>query len=176
MSTKLLPPKPEYAELFYQWRNESNTVKYNPVTNLSLEEVRSNLVKAPTSLDDLAEGVTYRWFIQHKEKIVGTVSLSEVNLMMGYGEIGYIVGQAHQGNGFATNAVNLWTAMLFQNTDLRKLTASVAETNVGSLRVLEKAGYKKEGFLRDHFLIQGRPASQIVFGILRSEWSKIDEI
>ena len=139
---------------------------------MSLEEVRSGLLKAPASLNKLDEGITYRWFIELQEKIVGTVSLSEVNLMMGYGEIGYTVGETNQGNGIATQALNLWTAMLFQNTDLRKLTALVAENNIGSLRVLEKAGYKKEGILRDHYLIQGKPTSQIVFGILRSEWSE----
>lgn len=172
MKIRLLPSNPDYAELFYQWRNESNTVKYNLVMNLSLEEVRSSLVKAPASLNPLVEGITYRWFVERQGKIVATVSLAGVNLMMGYGEIGYTVGEIHQGCGIASMALKLWTTTLFEMTPLRKLTASVAENNKASLRVLEKAGFKKEGILRDHYLIHGIPVSQIVFGILRSELSE----
>ena len=56
----------------------------------------------------LDKTVAHRWFIKLRDETVGTVSLSEINTMMGTAEI-------------------------------RKLTASVAEQNVASIRVLEKA-------------------------------------
>ncbi len=90
--------------------------------------------------------------------------------MMGTAVIGYMIGEDFHGRGIATQAVKLWTSMIFDLTDIRRLTASVAEQNYASLRVLEKVGYKREGLLREHFIIQGTPTNQIVFGLLRSEW------
>lgn len=83
LNIKIVPPNPNYAECFYQWRNEPNTIKFNPIKLLSLEEVRENLLKAKTSLKPLESSTTYRWFIELDNHLVRTVSLSEVNLMMG---------------------------------------------------------------------------------------------
>lgn len=178
MNIKIIPPHVEYASSLHQWRNESLTLKFNPVQNRSLEELQEMLRKAPTTLTPLDKSVPHRWFIEISEEtrvgtnseLAGTVSLAEINGMMGLAEIGYMVGSAHHGRGIATMALKLWTTMIFEQTDLRKLTASVSEQNAASIRVLEKAGYKKEGLLREHYMIQGKPTNEVIFGLLRSEW------
>lgn len=170
MKIVLLPPHPRYSEALLKWRNEANTLKFNPVKSTTLEELRFKLSEGPHELSPLKENVCYRWFIEADQELVGTVSLANVNLMMGLGEIGYMVGEEYQGKGIASQAVSLWTKTLFEQTNLRKLTASVADLNVASLRLLEKIGYRQEGFLVDHYLINGKPVSQAVFGVLRSEW------
>ena len=169
MNIKILPPSIEYAELLHQWRNEPITLKFNPVKPRTLEELQETLRKAPNSLSPLDKTVAHRWFINFNGEIVGTVSLSEINSMMGTAEIGYMVGEAHHGRGIATTALKLWTSMIFELTDLRKLTASVAEKNVASIRVLEKSGYKKEGLLREHYLVQNKPTNEVIFGLLRND-------
>jgi ribosomal-protein-alanine N-acetyltransferase len=113
--------------------------------------------------------------VGYENQVIGTVSLSNVNLMMGLGEIGYMIAQDFQGRGIATKAIRLWTTMLLEKTNLRKLTASVAEQNHASIRVLEKNGYKSEGLLVDHFLINGKPVSQHVFGLLRNQMHHLQE-
>jgi ribosomal-protein-alanine N-acetyltransferase len=57
----------------------------------------------------------------------------------------------------------------FRQTPLRKLIAYVHEENTASTRVLEKAGYTREGLLREHYLVNGLPANEIIYGILRQE-------
>jgi RimJ/RimL family protein N-acetyltransferase len=167
MNIKLLPPSPSYAEFFHRWRGESNTIKFNPVKAMSLDEARELLENAPKSLCPLAEASTHRWFISLQNEIVGVVSLTEVSLNAGTGQIGYTIGETHQGRGIATAALKLWTDLLFEKTDLIKLTALVNEENTASLRVMEKCGYARESFLKDHFLIQNKPSNQILFGLLR---------
>ncbi len=167
---QLAPASTDYAKVFYQWRNESHTRKYNPIRDFSLREVRYNLAKSATSLKTLEESVSYRWFIMLEKNLVGTISLGEVNLTMKLAEIGYMIGEAHYGKGIATAALKKWTEFVFANTDLRKLTASVAEENFPSIRVLEKVGYKKEGLLKEHYLINDKPVNQAIFGLLRREF------
>jgi [ribosomal protein S5]-alanine N-acetyltransferase len=146
-------------------------LKFNPVKTRTLEELEEGLLKAPVSLNPLDKTVAHRWFISLDGDIVGTVSLSEINIMMGTAEIGYMIGEVYFGRGIATAALKLWTSMIFELTDIRKLTASVAEQNIASIRVLEKVRYKKEGLLREHYLVQNKPTNEVVFGLLRGEWS-----
>jgi [ribosomal protein S5]-alanine N-acetyltransferase len=174
LNIRIVPPRSEYAELLHKWRNEPITQKYNPVKDRNLGELRDGLEKALTSLSPFDYSATYRWFIECESRIVGTVSLSEINDMMKTAEVGYMVGKIDYGKGIASAALRVWTAMIFEKSDLRKLTASVAEENHASLRVLEKVGYQREGLLRDHYLIQGEPVSQLVFGLLRDEFQEMN--
>lgn len=174
MLIKIVPPDLKHAELLHKWRNEPKTLRFNPVRNRTLEELRHGLSKSLMSLQPLEEKATYRWFINCDGEIVGTVSLSEINAIMMTAEIGYMLGESFHGRGVATIAVQLWTEMIFEQTPLRKLCASVAEANIASLRVLEKCGYKQEGHLREHYIIQGQSVNQIVFGLLKKDWLNIN--
>jgi [ribosomal protein S5]-alanine N-acetyltransferase len=89
---------------------------------------------------------------------------------MGYAEIGYGIGQAHQRKGVATMAVHLLVQMCFRESPLRKLLAYVHDKNVASCRVLQKLGFKQEGFLHEHYIINGVPENELLFGLLKHEW------
>lgn len=64
-------------------------------------------------------------------------------------EVGYWLGRAFWGRGIATAALRLLTARAFAaDPGLQRLWAVPFVTNVASARVLEKAGYTREGTLR----------------------------
>ena len=66
----------------------------------------------------------------------------------GHREVGYWLGKSYWGRGIASAALRRFTAEISE----RPLLAWVAEHNVGSIRVLEKAGFVRDG--RDgHHLI-----------------------
>ncbi len=58
----------------------------------------------------------------------------------------------------------------FNESPLRKLVAYVHDQNLPSCRVLEKLGFQREGFLREHYIINGSPENEILFGLLKREW------
>ena len=86
-----------------------------------------------------------------------------------YAEIGYAISGAHQNLGIATKAVTALVEKVFRETDLRRMVAYIAEENVASKRVVEKVGFKHEGLLREHFLINGIPTNEALYGLLRSD-------
>ena len=65
-------------------------------------------------------------------------------------EIGYWIGEPFWGQGIASAAVRGLTEYAFAHTGLLRIYATVYEGNTASCRVLEKAGYTKEGVLRSH--------------------------
>lgn len=171
MNIQLVPPSASFATVFHKWRGEKDSVRFNPLKPMSLDQAQEILASSPKILSPLQDASTHRWFILVQDEVVGVVSLTEVNNMMSTGQIGYTIGANYQGRGIATIGLQLWTKLLFESTNLRKLTAMVNEHNGASLRVLEKCGYKKEGFLREHYLIHGEPSNQVLFGLLRSDWT-----
>lgn len=85
-------------------------------------------------------------------------------------EIGYDVSQELQGKGIGTAALKLFVDKIFSSTPLRRLMAYVAVDNIASRRILEKVGFKQEGLLREHYLINGIPTDEVVYGLLRSDF------
>ena len=64
-------------------------------------------------------------------------------------EIGFWLGRRYWNRGIATEAVRTFTDWLFaSNTELVRVQAEVYQWNVGSMRVLAKAGFLLEGRLR----------------------------
>lgn len=60
-------------------------------------------------------------------------------------EIGYWIGESHWGKGIVTKAIELITTYAFDELKLIRIYAGIFEYNVGSIRVLEKNGFQKEG-------------------------------
>ena len=85
-------------------------------------------------------------------------------------EVGYWLGFEFWGKGIATAALRLLTAHAFRvNPELRRLYAVPYSSNPASARVLEKAGYRCEGTLRQSAIKDGRVLDQWMYAILRDE-------
>ncbi len=169
---ELVPCGPDGAEAFLRWRDDETTRRFNPVTPLTLEGCRQRLVRESNPLSKFDTAEVFRWFVQHDGVLAGTVALSELNRPMRVAEVAYTIAPEQRGQGVGSAAVRLMIEGAFTQTPLRKLVAHVHEDNVASHRLLTRLGFVREGVLREHFLIEGRPANQVLFGLLAREWRR----
>jgi RimJ/RimL family protein N-acetyltransferase len=58
----------------------------------------------------------------------------------------------------------------FGRLGLHRVFADTDPRNAPSIRVLERLGFRREGLLREHYLVQDEPQDAVVYGLLRSEW------
>ncbi len=86
-------------------------------------------------------------------------------------EIGYWLGKAHWGQGYATEAARRVIRYGFENTDVPRIFARYFAANPASRRVMEKAGMKFEGMLRHHIERMGTLHDIGFCGILRTEFA-----
>ncbi len=166
---QLIPTKISYAEIWHQWRCESDMLRYNPVTFLTIEELRAEMKNISSNLSKLHEAKEFRFFMQFQNQLVGTIAIKNINHIMGHCEIGYTVGEVFQGRGFGSKALKLLLKKIFQETSLRKIIAYVAADNLASRRIMQKSGFVQEGICREHYIINGTPTDEILYGILRSD-------
>ena len=83
-------------------------------------------------------------------------------------EIGYWIGEPYWGRGIATAALDEASRRAFAGFAFEQLQAMVFEWNGTSMRVLEKAGYHREGRLRRSVVKDGRVIDSVIYARLRS--------
>ena len=66
-------------------------------------------------------------------------------------------------------ALNLLLKDLFARTTLRRIEAHCAIQNEGSIKVLERLGFQREGLLRDYFVLDGQTVDNYLYAILRRD-------
>ena len=113
------------------------------------------------------------WAIQHADKVVGGVNV-RFDFNNRHGELGYSIAPSVWGQGLTTEAAQKIIDLSFETfPDLKRMTATADAENLGSLRVLEKVGMKREGLLRQHRLTHGKFVDVVMCGLLREEWHKV---
>ena len=85
-------------------------------------------------------------------------------------EIGYWLGEPFWHRGIVTEALSLVTEYAFARMNLLRLFALPFADNPASARVLEKAGYVREGLLRSASVKFGRPKDQYIYARINSRW------
>lgn len=84
---------------------------------------------------------------------------------------GYWLGEEFWGKGYASEAVNTALAFSFNKLGLRKIEARVHDNNPTSQRVLEKAGFKKEGLSRQSYKRRdGQIFDVILYGMTKEDY------
>jgi RimJ/RimL family protein N-acetyltransferase len=104
------------------------------------------------------------WAIDVAREAVGGIGIelhSDVERVSA--EIGYWLGQQYWNRGIATEALKAVTAEAFKRFELTRLYALPFADHAASVRVLEKAGYVREGYLRQSAIKHGQIRDQLLF-------------
>jgi ribosomal-protein-alanine N-acetyltransferase len=105
-----------------------------------------------------------------RPRLVGGVGLTQVRRGVAQtATLGYWVGESCQRQGFTTEAVNLVVRFAFKNLQLHRIEAACLPENVASRRVLEKAGFVREGYARLYLRIAGEWRDHLTFAILSED-------
>ncbi|MEL6303676.1 MAG: GNAT family N-acetyltransferase [Bacteroidota bacterium] len=87
-------------------------------------------------------------------------------------EVWYIFHPNHWGKGYATEAVNAVLKFGFEKLKLHRIEAGCAVENIGSIKVLEKAGMFREGRKREILPLKSGWSDNFSFAILESDYFK----
>lgn len=102
--------------------------------------------------------------------LLGAITLSNIRRGVAEtGALGYWIAETHAGKGHATAAVRAVLAHAFGPLGLHRVEAACLPTNLASRRVLEKAGFRKEGEARAYLKINGDWADHWLFAIVCDE-------
>jgi RimJ/RimL family protein N-acetyltransferase len=87
-------------------------------------------------------------------------------------QIGYVLTPGERGKGYCTEAVQLAVDYLFMSKDIVRIQAGTFTDNIASQKVLEKAGFQREGKIRKGMFAWSKWVDLYIYSILREEWKQ----
>jgi RimJ/RimL family protein N-acetyltransferase len=123
-------------------------------------------------LDNQASGVGLRLAIELREtgRLIGDACLFHFDDANRRCETGYSLASAHWGRGYAFEAMEALLGYGFDALDLNRVEADIDPLNAASGRVLEKLGFRREGYMPERWIVNGVTADTAFYGLLRSYW------
>jgi RimJ/RimL family protein N-acetyltransferase len=150
----------EDLPLLKEWRNNLEFIGHYQLIS---QETVKDLEK------QYDEHVDERWFFIEKKDgtKIGTISHRPVFKTQ---EIGSALLPSERGKGYCCEAVKIMVDYLFLSKDIPRIQAHTDARNATAQKVLEKAGFKKEGTFRKEYFVGGEWRDSCIFAVLREEW------
>ncbi|MEO0558274.1 MAG: GNAT family protein [Bacteroidota bacterium] len=115
----------------------------------------------------------FQWGIADREtdRLIGTVTLTSWDRDNRHAEIGFILHPSRQGVGLASEAVRTVLTFGFGPMGLHRVEADVDPANEGSIRLLERIGFQREGTFRERWWVFETWKDSAMFGLLASDFA-----
>ena len=108
--------------------------------------------------------------LQSDHSLVGEIAFRIEDWQNQRAELGYRLSGEVAGQGIGTEAANLLVDYLFQELGFFKLMARCDPRNIASFRIMEKLGFVREAFFKQHYLVGGEWTDQYDYGLLFNTW------
>ncbi|MGE3342752.1 MAG: GNAT family N-acetyltransferase [Vicinamibacterales bacterium] len=159
-------------DALFEMFGDADVVRYMSIPRL---ESREQATAFLTSINDHRDaGTLFQWGIVRAgdTAICGTCTLASIDREHERAELGFALGRRFRGTGLAHHAVSLLIAHAFGTMRLHRLEADVDPRNVASQRVLERLGFRQEGYQRERHLVAGERQDNMLYALLASEWPR----
>ena len=114
----------------------------------------------------------FQWAVveQMSDTVVGTGTLAALSAEHRRAEIGFALRRASWGRGYLREVLPALLTFAFEGLGLHRVEADVDPRNARSIRVLEREGFRREGYLRERYYMGGEVQDALLYGLLRREW------
>lgn len=155
-------------DMFDNWASDPAVTKYLTWPTHTSIEVTKAVLESWAS--NYADGAYFNWAIERKGsgKVIGSIAVVALDEDIA-AEIGYCLGRAYWGQGIMTEAVMAVLDHLFDAVGLNRVAAYHDANNPRSGRVMEKAGMKYEGILRQAGRNNSGICDKVCRAVIRSD-------
>jgi [ribosomal protein S5]-alanine N-acetyltransferase len=167
---RLRPLQLSDAEAMHGIYSDPETMKYwssEPVSQLADSQA---LVQQDLEAAARRDMVSWAVTLRDDDRAIGKCVLMHHSLANRRAEIGYVLNRAYWGKGLMTEALRALISHAFGALELHRLEADTDPANAGSLRLLERLGFRREGLFRERWLVYGQWQDSVMLGLLRTDW------
>lgn len=161
-----------------EWQGELRDELVEQANNRKIADCLRNIFPHPYTKEDALE---YLDLVMNKDeheeysraiivagRLAGGIGvLFKRDVYVKTAEIGYWLGEEFWGQGLMTRAVQEVCSYIFLNRDIVRIYAEVFAFNKGSARVLEKAGFKLEGRLKNSVYKNGEIHDSLLYALIK---------
>jgi ribosomal-protein-alanine N-acetyltransferase len=158
--------------------NRSHTAPWEPIHAEAHYTRAGQLETLRRDVEAWELGTGYAFAVLDREDdgaIIGRIALG--NVVRGAwrnATLGYWVAAASGGRGHATSAALLICDFAFRHAGLHRVQPAVIPRTIRSIRVVEKAGFRREGRALKYLNIAGNWEDHDIFAMTMEDWETAD--
>ncbi|MEO6205588.1 MAG: GNAT family protein [Mycobacteriales bacterium] len=103
------------------------------------------------------------------DALVGSVCLWGIDTFNRRAHLGISLGPDHRGKGYGTDACRVIVRHAFVDRGLHRVQLEVLASNTAGLRAYEKAGFVRDGVLRQSAWVRGALVDEVVMSVLATD-------
>lgn len=112
--------------------------------------------------------------LKENDKHLGNIGLHAIQWKDRQAELGIMIGEREEWDkGYGAEAIGLMLEYGFERLGLHRIYLRVYEHNPRAQRCYEKAGFRREGVMRESVFSEGRYWDTLFMGILDREWREL---
>ena len=106
------------------------------------------------------------------ENVIGVIVLTITDWENGCAQIGYWLGRPYWHVGYGSEATSTVCETAFRDLSLHRIGATVFPSNLRSMKLLRRLGFKKEGRRRETHLRGKKRVDEVLFGLLAGDFRR----
>ncbi|MGE5542741.1 MAG: GNAT family N-acetyltransferase [Bacillota bacterium] len=163
--------RPGDAATFYDYRSDPDVSRYQGWKPRSVEEVEAFIEKVSV-LHPNTPGTWFQVAVCRRDsgELIGDCGMRFPADDDTQAEIGFTIAPAHQGRGYATEAVTAVLEYLFGVLKKHRVYGSVDPRNTRSIALLTRIGMREEAHFVKSIVMNGEWADDVIYAILDEEW------
>jgi RimJ/RimL family protein N-acetyltransferase len=164
------------AAALFGYRADPDVSRFQGWRPASVAEAADFIARqADASLDALDRDAPDGWFqrairLREDGRLIGDLGVHMPPDTEGSVEFGVSIAPAHQGRGYACEAVRAVFGWVFGQLGRHRIHASVDPRNLASMAMLRALGMRQEAHHRESLWLRGEWVDDVVFALLASEW------
>lgn len=156
-------------DMYNNWASDSEVTKFltwPPHVSVDMTKMLLN-----DWISKYEDGGNFNWAIQYKETgtVIGNTSVVKLNESIEAADIGYCMSKVFWGRGIMPEALRAVMDYFFDEVGLNRVAASHDVDNPKSGRVMDKAGMKLEGVLRQAGKNNQGICDEVWYSIIKSD-------
>jgi len=158
------------AAMFANWANDPEVAQYVLWEPHGTVEVTQQLLADWVASYEKPD--FYQWGMELKEtgELIGGISSVHAQDDIKMTEIGYCIGKAWWRKGYTSEALTRLLQFFFEGVGLNRVESRFDPRNLGSGKVMEKAGLQYEGTMRESELLKGELCDTVHYAILAKDF------
>jgi len=157
-------------EEFYDFiiKNREHLINWIPFVSKvnNIDDVKKYV---DSYIEKNTNGIGVLYGIWENNKLIGSILIREMDKEAKWAEIGYMIDHEYQGKGITKRACKKLIDYIFDILLLEKVEICCDDKNIGSIKLAEALGFKLEGTIRNHMMVNNEIGNMRYYGLLRNE-------
>jgi RimJ/RimL family protein N-acetyltransferase len=163
------------SDAFLEIFSDEQTMEYWSGSPISKPEEAVEMVREEIRLAQSEYCLNWGIALPDNDLLIGKFTLFNFHRQNRRAEVGYVLNRAHWGKGYMSMVMQRVLDFAFDDLSLHRLEADTDPHNAASLALLEKFGFRREGYFRERWYVHEKWLDSVMLGLLKSEHQSLQK-